>query len=288
MPELPEVETVRRGLAKVMEGRVLTHVVVNRGDLRWPLPAHFAERITGQTVRVLGRRAKYLTLELSSGDILIAHLGMSGRMVIDRPGTTPSAPGLYHRDATTNGLHEHIAFQVDGRTWVRFSDPRRFGMMDLVPRDDFSKHRLIASLGPEPMDEAFDGPTLARRLKGKRTPIKAALLDQRVVAGLGNIYVCESLFYAGISPRRLATRVQGERADRLVAAIKHVLAEAIEAGGSSLRDHRQASGELGYFQHRFAVCDREGMKCPDCDCDRTIRRITQSGRSTFYCAMRQR
>jgi len=161
-------------------------------------------------------------------------------------------------------------------------------MMDLVPRDDFSKHKLIASLGPEPMDEAFDGPTLARRLKGKRTPIKAALLDQRVVAGLGNIYVCESLFYAGISPRRLAARVQGERAGRLVAAIKHVLAAAIEAGGSSLRDHRQASGELGYFQHRFAVYDREGTKCPDCDCDRTIRRITQSGRSTFYCAMRQR
>jgi formamidopyrimidine-DNA glycosylase len=288
MPELPEVETVRRGLAQVMEGRVLTHVVVNRGDLRWPLPADFAKRITGHTVQALGRRAKYLTLDLSSGDILLAHLGMSGRMVIDPPGTTPVEPGLYHRNLEANGLHEHVAFQVDGRTWIRFSDPRRFGMMDLVPRADFAKHRLIAGLGPEPTDDAFDGAVLAKRLKGKRTPIKAALLDQRVVAGLGNIYVCESLYHAGVSPRRVAARVQGERADRLVVAIKRVLAEAIEAGGSSLRDHRQASGELGYFQHRFAVYDREGMKCPDCTCDRTIRRVMQSARSTFYCAMRQR
>jgi formamidopyrimidine-DNA glycosylase len=287
MPELPEVETVRRGLARVMEGRVLTRVVVNRPDLRWPLPAHFAERITGRTVQALGRRAKYLTLELSGGDILLAHLGMSGRMVIDRDGA-PAAPGIYYRDTAANGLHEHVAFEVDGRTWVRFSDPRRFGMMDLVPRADFASHKLIAGLGPEPMDDAFDGPALAARLAGKRTPIKAALLDQRVVAGLGNIYACESLFHAGISPRQLAARAQGERADRLAAAIKRVLADAIEAGGSSLRDHRQATGELGYFQHRFAVYDREGQRCPGCGCGRGIRRITQSARSTFYCAARQR
>lgn len=272
MPELPEVETVRRGLTQVMEGRVLTRVLVNRPDLRWPLPPRFAERVTGQTVRALGRRAKYLTLELSGGDILLAHLGMSGRMVVDGAA----------------GPHTHVAFEVDGRVWVRFTDPRRFGMMDLVPRDGFAQHKLIAGLGPEPLDAAFDGPALAARLKGKRTPIKAALLDQRVVAGLGNIYVCESLYRAGISPKRLAARVQGARADTLAAAIKQVLTEAIEAGGSSLRDHRQASGELGYFQHRFAVYDREGQKCPDCACDRSIRRITQSARSSFYCAARQR
>ena len=288
MPELPEVETVRRGLSEAMEGRVLTRVIVNRSDLRWPLPPRFAERIAGRVVERIGRRAKYLTFELSGGDILLAHLGMSGRMVIDRPDAESATPGIYHRNTGANGTHEHIAFEIDGRRWVRFSDPRRFGMMDLVPAAGFAAHKLIAGLGPEPMGNEFNGPALGARLNGKRTPIKAALLDQRVVAGLGNIYVCESLFHAGISPRRLAARVQGEHAERLVTAIKRVLAEAIEAGGSSLRDHRQASGELGYFQHRFAVYDREGQPCPGCDCARSVRRLVQSGRSTFYCAARQR
>ena len=278
MPELPEVETIRRGLAAALEGRRIARVTVKRSDLRRPLPPRFAERLEGRRIVGLGRRAKYLLVSLDDDTVLLAHLGMSGRMVIENGAETRAA----------HVTHAHVSFEADDGTVIRFSDPRRFGLMDLVPAAELDRHVLLAGLGPEPTGNEFDGPLLAARLKGKRTPIKAALLDQRVVAGLGNIYVCESLFRAGISPKRLAKSVQGERADRLATAIRAVLADAIAAGGSSLRDHVSATGELGYFQHNFQVYDREGAPCPGCDCGGGVRRMVQSGRSTFYCAVRQR
>ena len=281
MPELPEVETVRRGLARAMEGRRIDGVRVARRDLRRPLPPDFEERLTGRTVTAVGRRAKYLTIDLDDGGVLLAHLGMSGRMIVDDNG--PDGTGS-HRLAG----HEHVTFVLGNRTFVRFADPRRFGMMDWVAEGRLSDHPLIAHLGPEPTGADFDGDRLWALLEGKRTPIKAALLDQRVVAGLGNIYVCESLFESGISPRRLSANVGPARADRLARAIRETLASAIDAGGSSLRDHVAPDGELGYFQHRFKVYGREGEQCPGCDCGGAVRRIVQSGRSSFYCAARQR
>ena len=279
MPELPEVETVRRGLAAVMEGRPIVDVLVRRGDLRRPLPAGFADALTGRTVTAIDRRAKYLLIRLDDGTVVIAHLGMSGRMVIVQPddGIQPGAAG---------SKHEHIVFTVGNGTQVRFSDPRRFGLMDLATEETLGVHPLLASLGPEPLDDAFDGAALAERLAGKRTPIKSALLDQRIVAGLGNIYVCEGLYAAGLSPRRSAHTVQGGRAERLMQSIKSVLLAAIEAGGSTLRDHVAPSGEIGYFQHNFKVYGRERAPCPACT--RPIYRLVQSGRSTFFCSQCQR
>ena len=281
MPELPEVETVRRGLARVMEGRRIDGVRVARRDLRWPVPADFEQRLIGRTVTAVGRRAKYLAIDLDDGGVLLAHLGMSGRMIVDEEEPDESGPG-------GPAKHEHVTFVLGNRTFVRFADPRRFGMLDWVPQGALAGHRLIANLGPEPTAEDFDGARLWNLLDGRRTPVKAALLDQRVVAGLGNIYACESLFSAGISPRRLAANVGPARAGRLACAIRETLASAIEAGGSSLRDHAAPDGELGYFQHRFKVYGREGAPCPGCDCGGAVRRIVQSGRSTFYCARRQR
>ena len=281
MPELPEVETVRRGLARVMEGRRIDGVRVARRDLRWPVPADFEQRLIGRTVTAVGRRAKYLTIDLDDGGVLLAHLGMSGRMIVDENGSDGSRPDGLAR-------HEHVTFVLGNRTFVRFADPRRFGMLDWVPQGALAAHRLIANLGPEPTEADFDGARLWKLLEGRRTPVKSALLDQRVVAGLGNIYACESLFAAGISPRRLAANVGPARAGRLARAIRQTLASAIEAGGSSLRDHVAPDGELGYFQHRFKVYGREGAPCPGCDCGGAVRRIVQSGRSTFYCAWRQR
>ena len=280
MPELPEVETVRRGLAGALEGRRLTGVENRRADLRFPLPRRFRQRLSGRTVETLGRRGKFLLIGLSGGLTLIAHLGMSGRFrVFDGP-LPPLEP------------HDHVVFETDAGTTVRFHDPRRFGFMDLVDTAAAMRHPMLARLGPEPLGEGFSGGVLAPLLKGRRTPIKAALLDQSVIAGLGNIYACEALFRAGLSPKRTAATVQGGRAHRLASAIKEVLADAIAAGGSSLRDHRQTSGELGYFQTAFAVYDREGRACPGCTCDPVatggVRRIAQSGRSTFYCARKQR
>lgn len=283
MPELPEVETVRRGLAAVMTGRAIAVVTVNRSDLRRPLPARFAARLKGKIVKSVGRRAKYLIIELVGGDVLLIHLGMSGRMVIDTDGG-----GYRDRSAAAHGPHEHVVFDMAGGAKVRYSDPRRFGLMDLTTMDALDVHPLLAHLGPEPTGEDFTGPRLARRLEGKRTPIKAALLDQTVVAGLGNIYVCESLFQAGISPRRSARTVQGGRAERLAAAVRDVLAAAIAAGGSTLRDHVAPSGEIGYFQHSFKVYGRAGEPCPNDGCNDRIRRIVQSGRSSFYCPSCQR
>jgi len=280
MPELPEVETVRRGLARALEGRRLTGVENRRADLRFPLPPRFRQRIRGRTVETVGRRGKFLLIGLSGGLTLIAHLGMSGRFrVFDGP-LPPLAP------------HDHVVFETDAGTTVRFHDPRRFGFMDLVDTAAMTRHPMLARLGMEPLGDGFRGDVLAPLLASRRTPIKAALLDQSVVAGLGNIYVCEALFRAGLSPKRTAATVQGRRADRLASAIKAVLADAIAAGGSSLRDHRQTSGELGYFQTTFAVYDREGRACPGCTCEPAstggVRRIVQAGRSTFYCARKQR
>ena len=284
MPELPEVETVRRGLLAVMEGRPITQVLVRRGDLRRPLPVGFAAALAGRTVTTIDRRAKYLLIRLDDGAVVIAHLGMSGRMVIDHLADAGTAGPA--ADDAPGGKHEHVVFHVGNGTAVRFSDPRRFGLRDLVQGASLDAHPLLVGLGPEPLDESFDGAALAERLAGKRTPIKSALLDQRVVAGLGNIYVCEALFAAGLSPRRSAHTVRRARADRLAAAIRSVLLAAIAAGGSTLRDHVAPSGEIGYFQHRFQVYGREREPCPGCGAP--VRRLVQAGRSTFYCASCQR
>ncbi|MFO0998012.1 MAG: bifunctional DNA-formamidopyrimidine glycosylase/DNA-(apurinic or apyrimidinic site) lyase [Alphaproteobacteria bacterium] len=277
MPELPEVETVRRGLATRIAGQVIRRVEARRPDLRVPLPENFSGRLAGRRIQAIDRRAKYLLLRLDDGEILVVHLGMSGRLVLAH-----GAPGRMI------GPHEHVVIHLDDDLELRFDDHRRFGLMTLIRDDELRTHDLFAKLGPEPLDIEFDGLALARSLSGRRTPIKAALLDQSIVAGLGNIYVCESLFRARLSPRRLAASVQGERAERLVKAVRDVLSAAIEAGGSSLRDYVQASGELGYFQHKWLVYGREGQRCRTRGCGRTIRRIVQSNRSTFYCGRCQR
>jgi formamidopyrimidine-DNA glycosylase len=279
MPELPEVETVMRGLRARLEGRRIVRAVINRPDLRWPFPIGLVTRLTGAEVLGFRRRAKYILMRLSGGDSVLIHLGMSGRIVL-----TLGAP-----NALT--LHEHLVLETDNGWHVGFIDPRRFGSVDLVPTAEEDAHRLLAGMGPEPLDDVFSVAMLSEALKGKRTPIKAALLDQRIVAGLGNIYVCEALFRARISPVRLAYTVPGARAARLVPAIKATLTEAIAAGGSSLRDYVQPDGELGYFQNAWKVYGREGERCEECPGDpgcAGIRRIVQSGRSTFYCGIVQR
>jgi formamidopyrimidine-DNA glycosylase len=287
MPELPEVETVRRGLAPAMEGARFTRVEARRRDLRWPLPKDFAKRLEGKTVKGLGRRAKYLLADLSSGDVLLMHLGMSGSFRVGND----AKPGVYYHERSKSTAHDHVIFHMSNGATVTFNDPRRFGSMKLVPRAKIDKEPLLRSLGPEPLGNEFDAAMLARACAGKKTSLKAALSDQRVVAGLGNIYVCEVLFRARLSPKRRASTIAGrngkpnERAAALVDAIKTVLKDAIEAGGSSLRDHRRADGSLGDFQHYFRVYDREGELCPNCKSKNTtkIKRIVQSGRSTFYC-----
>lgn len=280
MPELPEVETVCRGLAVKLEGRRLRRVVQRRPDLRFPLPTRFAARLQGRRILRVDRRAKYILIHLDDDNVILGHLGMSGSMIAG------AAPAMEF------DRHDHLIFETDDGTAIRFNDARRFGFMDLVARSELDRHPLLAKLGPEPLSAEFDGAALAAALAGKKTSIKAALIDQQVVAGIGNIYASESLYRAGISPRRLAKTVQGQRAERLAAAIKKVLAEAIAAGGSSLRDFVQTNGELGYFQHRWAVYEREGQPCPGCDCGAPatggIRRIVQAGRSTFFCPHRQR
>ncbi len=284
MPELPEVETVVRGLRPRLEGRRLVRVEQRRADLRFPLPDKFASRLRGRVVRHVGRRAKYIVIYLDDGQVLLCHLGMSGRVL------------LTDRNAPPPGPHDHVILATDQGDEIRYNDARRFGMMDLTDEVGLVRHPLLAHLGPEPLGNGFNGPALARRLTGKRVAIKAALMDQRVVAGLGNIYVSESLFFAGLSPRRQAYTVQGGRAERLAAAIRDVLTRAIDAGGSTFRDYVQTDGELGYFQHAWAVYGRAGEPCPGCDCGKAgggksnggIRRIVQSGRATFYCTARQR
>ena len=283
MPELPEVETVRRGLAPAMEGARFARVEVRDRRLRWPLAKDFEKRITGTTVDGLGRRAKYLLADLSSGDVLMMHLGMSGSFRVGKD----AKPGVYYHEKSKSTTHDHVVFHMSNGATVTFNDPRRFGSMKLVKRANIEFEPLLRNLGPEPLGNAFDATMLAKACAGKKTSLKAALLDQRVVAGLGNIYVCEALFRANLSPKRQASTIAdrdgkpNERAIALVEAIKTVLKDAIEAGGSSLRDHRRTDGALGDFQHNFRVYDREGEPCPDCK--RKIKRIVQTGRSTFYC-----
>ena len=284
MPELPEVETVRLGLVPVMEGRRIAAVRVNRPDLRRPLPAGMADRLTGARVLRLNRRSKYLLADLDSGETLIVHLGMSGRILV----AGAPRPGLFHHPQPAAGRHDHVVIDIEGGARVTFNDARRFGLMDLVASDRAEAHPLLAGLGPEPLGNGFDEDYLVARLAGRRSPVKAALLDQTVVAGLGNIYVSEVLHRTGISPLRQAGRIAAPRVRRLVPAIREVLAEAIAAGGSSLRDYRQTDGELGYFQHRFRVYDRAGAPCPRPGCSGTIRRTVQAGRSSFYCPACQR
>lgn len=279
MPELPEVETVMRGLQARLEGRQIVRAVAHRPDLRWKLPANLAQRLTGARVLGFRRRGKYILMRLDGGDSVLLHLGMSGRMVL-----TPGIPN----QAT---MHEHLVLETDDGWRVGFVDPRRFGSVDLVPTVQEEQHRLLAELGPEPLDPGFTAARLSAALEGKHTPIKAALLDQKVVAGLGNIYVCEALFRARLSPQRSAHTIPGTRAERLAPAIKQTLKEAIAAGGSSLRDYVQPDGELGYFQHAWKVYGREGEPCERCPGKPAcpgIRRVTQSGRSTFYCPRTQR
>ena len=278
VPELPEVETVRRGMEPAMTGRVIASAEVRRPDLRWPLPERMAERLTGQRVERLRRRSKYILADLASGETLLVHLGMSGRILI-----AGATPGAFHHPVAPADKHDHVVFVMEDGTRITFNDARRFGAMDLVATDRAEAHPLLASLGPEPMGNAFSETYLVERLRGRMTPIKAALLDQTVVAGLGNIYVCEALHRAGISPRRKAGRISPARVARLVPVIRDVLSEAIAAGGSSLRDYRQADGDLGYFQHSFRVYGREGAPCSTRGCDGQIVRIVQSGRSSFYC-----
>lgn len=293
MPELPEVETVRRGLAPVMEGARFLRVEARRPDLRWPFPPRFAERLVGARVERLTRRAKYLLVELGSGETLIMHLGMSGSFRVEH-GAAELNGGEFHYPRSKDSTHDHVVFGMSSGAVVTFNDPRRFGFMLLVTQAELEHHQLIRQTGPEPLDPEFTATTLAHSLAGKSVTLKAALLDQKVVAGLGNIYVCEALSRARLSPRRraatLATRAgkPTARAEVLVRAIKDVLADAIDAGGSSLRDHRRTDGDLGYFQHRFRVYDRAGEHCATPQCAGTIRRLAQNGRSTFYCPVCQK
>ena len=288
MPELPEVETVRRGLQPAMEGSKILKAEARRKDLRFPFQKDFIARLEGQTVTGLGRRAKYLMADLASGDVLLMHLGMSGSFRV-QDGKTGNTPGQFHHPRSEDRAHDHVVFHMSSGAAVVFNDPRRFGYMKIIARNALEDEPLLKGLGPEPLGNEFDAAMLASAMAGKKVSLKAALLDQRVVAGLGNIYVCEALFRARLSPRRLAATLSTkkgeptERAAKLVEAIHAVLNQAIKAGGSSLRDHRQTSGELGYFQHSFQVYDREGEPCQTDGCDGVVKRFVQNGRSTFWC-----
>jgi formamidopyrimidine-DNA glycosylase len=288
MPELPEVETVRRGLQPVMEGERIARVEARRGDLRFPLQGDFMARLAGQTVTGLGRRAKYILADLASGDVLLMHLGMSGSFRIAN-GAGDGRPGSFHHPRSDHRVHDHIVFHMASGATISFNDPRRFGYMKIVRRTEMEQEPFLKGLGPEPLGNEFDAAMLARACAGKKTNLKAALLDQRVVAGLGNIYVCEALHRAHLSPKRMASTLTlrnlapSDHAKRLVGAIHIVLNAAIEAGGSSLRDHRRTNGDLGDFQHSFRVYDREKQKCPTPKCGGIIKRFTQGGRSSFWC-----
>lgn len=293
MPELPEVETVRRGLEPAMVGARFTKVVQRRPDLRFPFPERFKERLEGQEVRALGRRAKYLLADLSSGEVLIMHLGMSGRFLVTQGGGS-RMPGEFHHEHGGLGAHDHVVFRLSNGASVTYNDARRFGFMDLVPRPEIETCKHFAEMGIEPLGNELSGETIADLFAGKRTPLKAALLDQRLIAGLGNIYVCEALFRTGLHPEApagsLATKTgkPTEKAHQLAKVIRDVLSEAVEAGGSTLRDHAQVDGSLGYFQHSFRVYDREGEPCVTSECTGTVERLVQSGRSTFYCPVCQK
>ena len=296
MPELPEVETVRRGLAPVMEGARLTKVILNRQNLRFPFPDDFVAKLEGQRVKLLGRRAKYLLMYMANGVVAIMHLGMSGSFRVELPEGV-EMPGAYYLPRSEARSHDHVILELSGAQGsarIIYNDPRRFGFMDLVNDDDLETCKHFINMGVEPTGNALNGEIISHIFTDKQTPLKSALLDQKLIAGLGNIYVCEALWRAGLSPRRKAktiSRKNGKATARSEALAKHirdVIREAIDAGGSSLRDHRQTNGELGYFQHQFKVYDQEGKPCPKHGCEGTIERIAQSGRSTFFCAHCQR
>ncbi|ALI55646.1 bifunctional DNA-formamidopyrimidine glycosylase/DNA-(apurinic or apyrimidinic site) lyase [Celeribacter marinus] len=278
MPELPEVETVRRGLEPSMSGAIITQADVNRPNLRWPFPDRMAERLTGARVERLRRRSKYILADLDRGETLLIHLGMSGRMTVSGD---PLGQFVHTHPAAQK--HDHVVFHLDNGARVTFNDPRRFGAMDLLDTATAQTHPLLAKIGPEPLGNDFNEAHLTRAFRNKNTPVKTALLDQHIVAGLGNIYVCEVLFRAGIDPAQKAGALSRARVASLVPIIRDVLDEAIVSGGSSLKDFRQASGELGYFQHSFRVYGREGELCKGAECTATVRRIVQAGRSTFFC-----
>jgi formamidopyrimidine-DNA glycosylase len=297
MPELPEVETVRRGLQPVLEGSRIIAVETRRPDLRFPFPEQLSQIISGRRITALGRRAKYLTVHLEGGPVLICHLGMSGSFRIE-DGARASTPGVFHRERSKLAAHDHVVFTVETPSGLTariiFNDPRRFGFMLLSDEDVLDQHPMLAGLGIEPTGNALSGELIGDLFRNRATPLKSALLDQRLIAGIGNIYACEALWRARLSPRRHAGSVavgpgrRSARAERLADALRSVIAEAIQAGGSSLRDHIQTDGSLGYFQHRFKVYDREGERCPRRECSGVIARIVQGGRSTFYCPVCQR
>lgn len=291
MPELPEVETVRRGLQPVLEGATIERVTLARSALRYPFPERFAERLAGRRILGLNRRSKYLLWDIEGGETLLAHLGMSGSFRIEAAeggAAAPSTPGAFALARSRDARHDHVRFELRGGTTVIYNDPRRFGFMDLLPLGEMDRHPRLEGLGVEPTSNLFSAGTLTV-LADRRTPLKAALLDQRIVTGLGNIYVCEALWRAELDPRRPASVLADPAlAERLATAIRAVIAEAIEAGGSSLRDHMRTDGTLGYFQHRFAVYDREGQPCPRPGCGGTVARVRQAGRSTFFCPSCQR
>ncbi|HEY8566743.1 MAG TPA: bifunctional DNA-formamidopyrimidine glycosylase/DNA-(apurinic or apyrimidinic site) lyase [Beijerinckiaceae bacterium] len=291
MPELPEVETVRRGLEPAMVGARIASVEQRRPGLRFPFPEGFAERLTGQTVTALGRRAKYLLADLASGEVLVMHLGMTGRFTVEAEGGA-ARPGVFHHEAGGADAHDHVVFRLSNGATITYNDARRFGFMDLVPRSGLDTCRHFEGMGLEPLGDELSGEAIARLFKGKRTPLKAALLDQKLIAGLGNIYVSEALFRAGLHPEAHAGTIAPDgaptdKAHLLAQVIRDVLLEAVEAGGSSLRDYAQTDGSLGYFQHRFRVYDRAGEPCVTPGCTGEVARVVQAGRSTFYCAVCQ-
>lgn len=299
MPELPEVETVKRSLAPFLEPALVLSVDQRRANLRFPFPHDFPARLKGRTIEVIGRRAKYLLFHLSDGTVLVSHLGMSGSFRLEKPGaeSQSDAPGSFHFPRSRDRAHDHLAFLIDGPRGIYrliYNDPRRFGYMDLIAQNELPSHPYFKDLGTEPIGNAFGPDILAAGFEGKASPLKAALLDQRIVAGLGNIYVCEALWRAGLSPRRKAKSLvtnpsrPDKRLHRLAAAIRDVIDDAVEAGGSTLRDFSRGDGKPGYFQHSFAVYDRAGNPCMKADCTGTVKRIVQSGRSTFYCSACQR
>jgi len=297
MPELPEVETVRRGLQPHLEGALIERVEQRRPDLRYPFPEHFPERLSGRRVTAIGRRAKYLTIHLDDGTVVISHLGMSGSWRVEMGGAAV-VPGEFHYERSKAAAHDHVVLHLltaaGERGQIVFNDPRRFGFMLMTEERLLNEHPSLSGLGVDPTGNSLDGEFLSSLLRGKKTPLKAALLDQTLIAGLGNIYICEALWRAGLSPRRLAGSIAGPpgkpgvRAERLATAIREVIMDAIAAGGSSLRDYMHADGSLGYFQHSFSVYDREGQPCLRPGCGGTVERIVQSGRSTFFCASCQR
>ena len=283
MPELPEVETVLRGISPILQGNQIDYAQVNRPDLRRPFPNNLAKRLKNRKINFLHRRSKYILIDLSGGETLIMHLGMSGRIIISQ-----KVAGTFHHNTNHSQKHDHFVLHLKDNHQLTFNDPRRFGVIDLLRTENLELSSMLSQIGPEPLSNSFNEAYFVSTLRVKKTNIKSALLDQRVVAGLGNIYVCEALFRAGISPKRQALRISHKKLSSLVPIIKEILLEAISSGGSSLRDFRNASGDLGYFQHSFDVYGREDQDCYNTECDSKIKRITQAGRSSFYCSNCQR